>query len=53
MFAPQGSQRGLVRDSQGYSPPQELELEKNEKSKIRGGDICAPRAQHGRVPENP
>ena len=28
-----------------------LELEKNEKSKIRGGGgICAPRAQHGRVP---
>ena len=26
------------------------ELEKNEKSKIRWGGICAPRAQHGRLP---
>ena len=50
-FAPQGSERGLVRAPQGQIPPQRLEFEeKNEKSKIRGEGICSPRAQHGRVP---
>ncbi len=40
----------MVRVPQGRSPPQGLEFEKNEKSKIREGVLCAPRAQHGRVP---
>jgi len=35
----------------GYIPPQGLELEKTKiKKKGRGEVICAPRAQHGRVP---
>ncbi len=39
-----------VRKGVSYAP-QGLELEeKNEKSKIRGGSICAPRAKHGIVP---
>ncbi len=42
---------GLVRAPQGYSPPQELELEEK-KSKISGGGgvICAPSPKHGIVP---
>ncbi len=48
-FARQGQERGLVRAPQGQSPPQCLESEEK-KSKIMGGGIFAPRAQHERVP---
>ena len=43
-------ERGFEGPRKVRAPPQGLELEKSEESKIKGGGICAPRAQHGRVP---
>ncbi len=48
-FALQGQKRGLVRAPQDQSPSQGLELEKNEKTKLREEVNCAPRTQQGRV----
>ena len=34
-----------------YLGPRRARIRKNEKLKIRGGGICAPRAKHGIVPK--
>ena len=45
IFAPQDKERGLVKATQGQSPLQRLELEKN----VRGGGICASCTKHRKV----
>ena len=42
---------GLGSDPVVLEPPAGARTRKKENSKIRGGVICGPRAQHGRKPE--